>query len=694
MLKLSPYLPAVLCLALFSLPSDPQTRTQTEPVVWKAIPLITKESKDAGVIGGEGGQWPRALAWSAADPNFAMMATDVGGIYRSFDAGKSWQVCMVGWNNRGGNALALDPKNADRLLGVAGNSVDLGNWSGVYLSTDRGASWKQVLPKGEANDDRESIAYDPASYNSKLGYCAIAYFSSKKDGIYRTEDGGATWKQVNPNFGNTILRVHPTKGIVYLAGEDKSAPGFFKSKDGGKTFQNLSKNEAFGMDVTSAEPNTVYLTRQDGVLVSHDSGDTFASCGNKNLPTSQPIRDIAASPANSRYLACWHRGDNYQWVRFYSHDGGANWTPMEFNEKNKVTKNAFLPFNVRNGIFAWSPKQANAVLGIGGDWVTKSVDGGATFEWSNSGLNDVMTGSSFAFSPTSPKTVFLSFQDYNAAFSLDGGSTWNYRDVSGNGWGGFEYGGFTIDGKAMWTGDAPSWGGPRRLKVSLDGGTVWKFAQYEGKDIVFAGSDNSYSDPTDPNIAFASNWRTADRGATWSPMPECDAVYAHRRRGVAELFGRKGKSVVSSKDHGKTWKKIFDSPAEMRDLAYDEKNERFWFAADDKLKLYENGKISDVQTPADQFGAVRVVTVAVDPQDTQVVYAGNDKDIYACDNAVVRSLDGGKTWANVTVKTPLKDSKMPGGPHEVGCLRVHPVTRELWAAGQCFGMWKLMPPGK
>ena len=107
---------------------------------------------------------------------------------------------MVGWNNRGANAFALDPKNADRLLGVAGNSVDLGNWSGVYLSTDRGASWKQVLPKGEANDDRESIAYDPASFDPKLGCCTIAYFSSKKDGIYRTDDGGSSWKQANPRL--------------------------------------------------------------------------------------------------------------------------------------------------------------------------------------------------------------------------------------------------------------------------------------------------------------------------------------------------------------------------------------------------------------------------------------------------------------------------------------------------------------
>ena len=60
------------------------------------------------------------------------------------------------------------------VLGVGGNANDFGNFNGLYLSTDQGASWKHVLPFGIGNDDRESLAYDPSSYDTKLGYCTVA----------------------------------------------------------------------------------------------------------------------------------------------------------------------------------------------------------------------------------------------------------------------------------------------------------------------------------------------------------------------------------------------------------------------------------------------------------------------------------------------------------------------------------------
>lgn len=149
-----------------------------------------------------------------------------------------------------------------------------------------------------------------------------------------------------------------------------------------------------------------------------------------------------------------------------------------------------LPYNNRGGVWAYHPTEPNRIFSTGGDWVTRSDDAGATFTWSNDGQNAVMVGASFNFSPAHPEVTFLSFQNYNGAFALDGGRTWNHRDVSGNGWGGYEYGGFALDEEVMWSGDAPSWDGPRRLKVSRDGGTTWNFAHAAaGQDIVFAGAD-------------------------------------------------------------------------------------------------------------------------------------------------------------------------------------------------------------
>ncbi len=86
------------------------------------------------------------------------------------------------------------------------------------------------------------------------------------------------------------------------------------------------------------------------------------------------------------------------------------------------------------------------------------------------------------------------------------------------------------------------------------------------------------------------------------------------------------------------------------------------------------------------------MTVAVDPVDPAIVYVGNAKNIYAANNALVRSADAGATWTNLTVTSALS-ATAPGGPHEVSCVRVHPTTREAWVGTVCYGFWKIDAPG-
>lgn len=678
-----------------------KARAQNAPN-WIALPIVTEEALKAGLKGGEGSQWPRALAISPTEPDFMMMATDVGGLYRSLNGGRSWQVCMVGWDSRGGNAFAIDPKNSSRIIGVGGNGNDFGNFNGLYLSTDKGASWKHTLPFAIGNDDRESLAYDPSSFNKTLGYCTVAYFDSRDQGLMKTIDGGLTWNVVNKDLSHCIVRVHPTKGFVYLASNENPGFGFYKSVDGGVTFQKKNAMYTLGLDVSPAAPDNVYLSRWDKIQVSNDGGETFHYIGTHwptdGLTQGVPVSGITVSPVEPRNMACWIDAGNWRYDRFFSVDGGQNWKKSNFDNAAKwMGKTAVvgtpMPYNNRNGIWAWHPTKANVVFGIGGDWVTRSDDSGANFQYSSDGENAVMTGGSFNFSPTNPGSVFLSFQDYNGAFTLDNGRSWNYRDVSGNGWGGYEYGGYAIDEKVMWSGDAPSWGGPRRLKLSRDGGTTWTIQKdATGKEIVFGGADVSYSDPKNPNVAFASNWRSVDKGVSWKPMPDCDGVFTSNPTGDRELYGRKGDDIVRSSDGGATWTKAATISGGISDLAYDHKNKRFWIASQDVLKKWDNGVVSTVETPKDQYGSVRVSSVAVDPLDPNIVYAASHKDLYACNNAVVRSTDGGKTWSNLTVTTPLANDKIGGGPHEVQWLRVHPKTRELWVAGQCYGNWKIAPP--
>ena len=694
-----------LSLTLLSLFAGNAALAQPYSPHWVKMPIVSADAQRAGVTGGEGAQWPRGpIVVSPTDPNFLLLPIDVGGLYRSLDGGRNWQSTMVGWDARGANAFAIDPRNARRVLGVASNSMEWNSgWGpsphGLYLSTNKAASWRHVLAATPGVGG--AVAYDGHSYDTRRNLCTRAYYLSPHQGLFRTNDGGVRWAQIGagpiPGIkdrdwtqgGGIIasLAVDNRTGRVWIAG----AGGVFRSDDAGQTWAHVRETDTFGLSLGAN--SAVYVSGPDKVAASHDGGKTWTAlpCAGLDTLGGKPVQNLAVSPADPRRMLCWVAGDNWQWIRYISQDGGAT-----FSKTTLDNTNAALPYNARQGYAAWSPNDPNIAYMLGGDWATKSTDGGKTFQWSNNGYNGIMLGGLFNFSAHDPNTVFLGFQDYNGAFTTDGGYSWNYRNVSGLGWGGQEYGAHAVNRRVMWAGDAgSSWTAPRRLRLSRDGGKTWSFVNgSEGKPLVWSGPDVSLSDPLDAAVLFASNLRSQNLGLTWQPMPACDGVYISGPVTKA-LYGKKDNTIVRSTDHGVAWTKLAEVEGGFNDLAVDEKDNKLYVASQDKLKVWHNGVWSTLDTPQDQFGNSRVWTVATDPQMPSIVYVGGPRNTYATHATVCRSMDGGLTWENLTVNTPLQGTSSAGagaGPHEVSAIRVNPITRWAWANGQCYGMWKIAPP--
>ena len=233
----------------------------------------------------------------------------------------------------------------------------------------------------------------------------------------------------------------------------------------------------------------------------------------------------------------------------------------------------------------------------------------------------------------------------------------------------------------MWAGDADGWGSPRHLRVTRDGGRTWAFVPGDGgRPVTLAKTDVGCGDPVDPAVGFAADHRTADGGRTWHRMADCDGVYATAGRAV---FGVHGRTVVRSDDHGVTWQAVATATSDVTDVAATADG-RVFAAVAGRLAVWDGRAWATADTPVDQYGRRAVRTVAVDPADAAVVYAGGPANIYASSATVCRSTDGGRTWVNLTVGT--------GGPHEVSAIRVDPATGDAWAAGQCFGLWRIGRP--
>ena len=682
---------------------------------WQPVAMERPDLLAAGIQpGGEGCQYPQTIAVDSVNGSFILYGTDVGGIFRSVDGGRTFLSANLGYSACGSSAFAIDPKNPNRCLAVGDNA---GNayyqYDGIYLSTDRGASWTQALPKANRPNEkaREQIAYDPGSFDPKRGYCTVAYWAEEGNDaeaegrIYKTTDGGESWTQIadGPAYSGgkrtTLLKVAPVGGTVYLANDS----GFYKSTDGGATFTRKADGNFTSLDVIATRPRAVYITTGDTLSVSNDGGETFTAIPHTGIDGFYRVK---VSPADPQRMLCQNPKTN---ARCFSNDGGKTWVKSAGN----FQKSWFPPeilYDDRARLVAWSPLNPKIAWGIGpGDIITQTTDGGATFQWANNGNNGMMTGGLINFNTQNPNVLYVGSQDYNGGLTVNGGKTWQFINLSkdnktaskpdeGDPWG-WVYGGYAASPLILYGGNRATNESNYNLWITFDGG---KTTMEKVKNL--SGAQVSYGVWNDPNVLFCWNQRSADRGQTWKTMIGCDGVFTSNPRDDHELYGRNGKQIVTSLNNGETWTVVTTLPAEIRDIGFDQLR-YFIYAATEGNHLYlcDNSldhyprpvtEITD-RLPRDQHSdGCAVSTVAVDPVDPNVVYAGANGTglFFQKNNGVSRSLDGGETWERLTENPAYCRNGVTGG-QMASAIRVDPLTRELFVGTDCYGCWKIAPPG-
>ncbi|HXC17409.1 MAG TPA: hypothetical protein VNV60_08220, partial [Holophagaceae bacterium] len=148
----------------------------------------------------------RAVCGVPGQPNLFYIGQVDGGVWRSDDYGRSWMPIFDGQPSQSIGAIAVAPSDSRIIYVASGEGLhrpDLSVGDGIYKSLDAGKTWQHLgLKDGQ---QIPALAVDPRDPNrlfaAVLGH---PYGPNEERGIYRSSDGGQTWKQVlhvDPNTG-------------------------------------------------------------------------------------------------------------------------------------------------------------------------------------------------------------------------------------------------------------------------------------------------------------------------------------------------------------------------------------------------------------------------------------------------------------------------------------------------------------
>ena len=576
-----------------------------------------------------------AVAGDPAEPLVFYFGACAGGVWKSTDAGRFWRNVSDGYFRTASvGAIAVAPSAHRTLYAGMGESqirVDVTHGDGVYRSDDGGESWRHLGLAATRHVSRVRVhPEDPDTvYVAALGR---AFGRNPERGVYRSTDGGATWEQVlhrGATAGAGDLTLDPNRPHVLFAA----------------LWQVIRKP----WTIRSGGPDS-------GIFRSTDGGATWQELtGRPGLPRGILGRvGIAASPARAGRV--WALIEARDGGLYRSDDDGESWRLV--NDDTELREKPFYFTHV----FAHptDPEQVWSLC----KKAYRSTDGGHTFEVISTPHHD---DHDLWIDPRDPARM-IEGNDGGAAVSLDGGETWSsvynqptaqfYRmEVDDR----FPYRVYATqqDSSAVSVPSDGVYGAIRWADCyttgSAESGHI--AVKRDDPDIVYAGATGS--SPGGPGSLMRYDHRSGQVRLI-SPVPAMDgssppAEWPHRFNWTFPVLSSRhdprvlltaGNVVFRSTDEGSSWEPI--SPDLTRD--------------DADRTVASGGPITG-EGASDVY--CTIIALAESPHRPAELWAGSD------DGRAHRTRDGGASWQEVT------PAALPAWA-SVLCLEPSPHDPDRW----------------
>lgn len=267
-----------------------------------------------------------SLALNPYDADMAYAGARGAGILKTEDGGQNWQ--YLPFQSEKVYGLDIDPIDS-KIIYASGVWQKRGK---IFKSLDGGKTWEEIYTSPSAGPLIIALQIDKKNPGN-------VYASTSDNQVIKTTDGGGSWKNIFAASGPvTKIAIDETNNnLMYFAIRGK---GVFRSADGGKSFEDVSKtisNLTLGnqdinvLETDSQNANWVYAAGAVGILRSRDAGKNWEKIEVLNNPATFPVKSLAINPKNSAELVYGAAQAIYKSV-----DGGNSWTTTQFETAKSI----------------------------------------------------------------------------------------------------------------------------------------------------------------------------------------------------------------------------------------------------------------------------------------------------------------------------------------------------------------------